>query len=130
MLGAIGSVLEVIQAGEVTVVTFVVMGKLDKQVVACTHLALHGGPVGGAVVETTGVGTGLTSVVDSDKSGIEERSEVHTPTAFVGSRFVVLRHRRIADGVNFDCGLHHRQAKQHSCEEGKDFFHDRKLLNC
>ena len=130
MLGAIGCVLEVIQAGEVTVVAFVVVSKLDDEVVACTHLALDRRPISSPGVETAGVGTGLTSVVDSDESRIEERSEVHTPTAFVGGRFVILRHRRIADGVNFDCGLHHRQAKQHSCEEGKDFFHDRKLLNC
>ena len=92
------------------------MSKLDDEVVSCAHLALYGRPISSSGVEATGVGSRLTTVINCDESRIEERTEVHTPTSFVRRTLIILRHRRIADGVYFDGSLHHRQAKHQGYE--------------
>ena len=102
---------------------FIIMGELDEQVVAGVHLGLDRGPIGGAGVETPGVGSGLATVIDSNECRIEERTEVHTPAPLVRRTLIVLRHRGVSDGVYFDGTLHHRQAEHHGYEKRKDFSH-------
>ena len=60
------------------------MSELDDEVVAGRHLRFDGGPEVGVGVELTGVCSGFAAVIDGDKVGIEERTEVHSPAAFVG----------------------------------------------
>ena len=102
MLGAISRILQIVQTGEIGVITFVIMRELDDEVVALVHLVLDGCPIGSAGIETTGVGTGLTAIVNCDIRRIEERTEIHTPPSLVGGGFIILSHGAVADGVHLD----------------------------
>ena len=87
----ISSVLQVVHT--VGHGTLVVVSKLDDEVVSCAHLALYGRPISSSGVETTGVGSRLTTVINCDESRIEERTEVHTPASFIRRTLIILRHR-------------------------------------
>ena len=82
--------------------SFVIMRELDDEVVALAHLALDGSPISSAVVETTGVGTGLTAVIHCDIRRIEERTEIHTPPSFVRGGFIILSHGAVTNRVHLN----------------------------
>ena len=122
MVCAVLCVLQVVHA--IGYGAFVVMGKLNDEVVTCTHLRFDGSPIGCAGIESARVSARFTPVIDGHKSGVKERTKVHTPTAFIGCVLVVLGHRGVTDRVHFDGTVHGEEAHGSYHQKGKEFFHN------
>ena len=76
------------------------MRKLDDEVVAGTHLLLDRRPEIVCLVERARRGARLASVVYFDGVGIKESLQIHAPSAFGSSGWLVTGHSAVADSVD------------------------------